>query len=116
MITKIASVQQPDGLWRASLLDPEEVPVKETSSSTFFTYAMIWGVNNGLLPSNIYMPKIRLAWTALLKCIDENGKLGYVQAIGASPENVKATDNQEYGSGAFLMAASEMYKFAEREK
>ena len=33
-----------------------------------------------------------------------------------APENVKATDNQEYGSGAFLMAASEMYKFAEREK
>ena len=48
--------------------------------------------------------------------VDENGKLGYVQAIGASPENVKAADNQEYGSGAFLMVASEMYKFAEREK
>lgn len=116
MITKIASVQQLDGLWRASLLDLEEVPVKETSSSTFFTYAMIWGINNGLLSPDIYMPKVRRAWTALLECIDENGKLGYVQAIGASPENVKAADNQEYGSGAFLMVASEMYKFAEREK
>mgnify|MGYP002605743984 FL=1 len=116
MMTKIASVQQPDGLWRASLLDPDEVPVKETSSSTFFTFAMIWGINNGLLPQDTYLPKVRRAWTALLDCIDENGKLGYVQAIGASPENVKASDNQEYGSGAFLMAASEMYKFAEREK
>lgn len=115
-MTKIASVQQPDGLWRASLLDPDEVPVKETSSSTFFTFAMIWGINNGLLPQDTYLPKVRRAWTALLDCIDENGKLGYVQAIGASPENVKASDNQEYGSGAFLMAASEMYKFAEREK
>ena len=64
MITKIASVQQPDGLWRASLLDPEEVPVKETSSSTIFTNAMIWGINNGLLSRDIYMPKVRREWTA----------------------------------------------------
>lgn len=77
---------------------------------------MIWGINNGLLCPDIYMPKVCRAWTALLECIDENGKLGYVQAIGASPENVQAADNQEYGSGAFLMVASEMYKFAEREK
>lgn len=116
LITKIASLQQPDGLWRASLLDPEEVPVKETSSSTFFTFALAWGINNGLLEKEIYEPKVRLAWTALLDCIDENGKLGYVQAIGASPESVKAEDNQEYGSGAFLMAASEMYKLTEKEK
>lgn len=110
LITKIASLQQPDGLWRASLLDPDEVPVKETSGSTFFTFAMIWGVNNGLLSADIYMPKIHHAWAALLDCIDEHGKLGYVQAIGASPESVKESDNQEYGTGAFLMAASEMYK------
>lgn len=112
LVTKIASLQQPDGLWRASLLDPDEVPVKETSGSTFFVFAMIWGVNNGLLPEEVYMPKIRHAWTALLDCVDEHGKLGYVQAIGASPESVKESDNQEYGSGAFLMAASEMYKLA----
>ena len=115
-MTKIASLQQSDGLWRASLFDPEEVPVKETSGSTFFTFAMIWGVNNGLLPEEVYMPKIRHAWAALLNCIDEHGRLGYVQVIGASPESVKETDNQEYGSGAFLMAASEMFKLVSNKR
>ena len=33
MAGKIVSLQQPDGLWRASLLDPESYPVRETSGS-----------------------------------------------------------------------------------
>src|SRR4029077_5571173 len=46
---KIASLQQPDGLWRASLLDPESYPLKETSGSGFYTFALTWGINHGLL-------------------------------------------------------------------
>jgi rhamnogalacturonyl hydrolase YesR len=49
MAEKILSCQQPDGLWRASLLDPDSFPIKETSGSGFFTYALAWGVNCGLL-------------------------------------------------------------------
>ena len=30
MIHKIAPLQQEDGLWRPSLLDPDDIPVKET--------------------------------------------------------------------------------------
>lgn len=116
MIHKIVQLQQPDGLWRASLLDPDEVPVKETSASTFFAYALIWGINKGLLPVQEYMPKVKKAWEALLGCINEEGKLGYVQPIGASPGSVKESDNQEYGSGAFLMVASELYKFYYKNK
>ena len=112
MIYKIAALQQPDGLWRASLLDPLQIPAKETSGSTFFTYAMAWGVNNGILQEKIYSPKIKKAWTSIVQCINEEGKLGYVQPIGAMPENVLAEDNQEYASGAFLMAGSEMIKMS----
>ena len=63
-----------------------------------------------------YTPDSTAPEDIIIEGIDENGKWGYVEAIGASHENVKAADNQEYGSGAFLMVASEMYKFAEREK
>jgi len=112
MITKIASLQQPDGLWRGSLLDSAEDTIKETSGSTFFTFAMAWGVNNGILSERIYSPKIRKAWIAIVQCVNEEGKLGYVQPIGAKPKNVKIDDCQEYSSGFFLMAGSEMTKMS----
>ncbi|HXI70415.1 MAG TPA: glycoside hydrolase family 88 protein, partial [Verrucomicrobiae bacterium] len=40
MSAKILTCQQPDGLWRASLLDPDSYPLKETSGSSFYTYAL----------------------------------------------------------------------------
>jgi len=49
MAHKLIKLQQPDGLWRASLLDPANYPLKETSSSSFYCFAFAWGVNNGLL-------------------------------------------------------------------
>jgi unsaturated rhamnogalacturonyl hydrolase len=42
--------------------------------------------------------------------VHTDGKLGWVQQIGAAPASVTFEDNQEYGSGAFLLAGSEMYK------
>ena len=110
MIHKIAPLQQEDGLWRPSLLDPDEIPVRETSGSTFFTYALAWGVNNGLLDKGIFLPQVEKGWQGLVESVSNEGKLGYVQLIGAKPENVEMGHNQEYGSGAFLMAASEMLK------
>ena len=114
MIYKIASLQQEDGLWRASLLDPDEVPIKETSGSVFYTFAMAWGVNNNVLPADIFLPKIKKAWKALVGCVNYQGMLGYVQPIGASPDKVRAEDFQEYGSGGFLMAGAEMIKLSKK--
>ncbi|MCF8318186.1 MAG: glycoside hydrolase family 88 protein [Haliscomenobacter sp.] len=114
MMYKIASLQQEDGLWRASLLDPDEVPIKETSGSVFYTFAMAWGVNNNVLPADIFLPKITKAWKALVGCVNYQGMLGYVQPIGASPDKVRAEDFQEYGSGGFLMAGSEMLKLTKK--
>lgn len=108
MVTKIATVQQPDGLWRASLLDPMEVPFKETSGSGFFTFAIAWGINNGHLDRKKYLPAVQKAWQGLVTSVEPGGKLGWVQKIGDRPNNVSADDNQEYGSGAFLMAGTEM--------
>ncbi len=110
MAAKLVTLQQPDGLWRASLLDPNEVPIKETSGSGFYTFALAWGVNKGLLNKGTYLPAVLNGWKALTSAVMPDGKLTYVQQIGAKPESVKESDNQEYGSGAFLMAGTEMLK------
>lgn len=113
---KVAPLQQPDGLWRPSLLDPDDIPVKETSGSTFFTFALAWGVNNNLLDKSTYLPYVKKGWEALVNAVNEEGKLGYVQLIGEKPQNVEADHNQEYGSGAFLMAGSEMLKLTLKQQ
>ena len=110
MAAKIATLQQADGLWRASLLDPEEVPVKETSGSAFYSFALAWGLNNHLLDRAVYLPVVLRGWKALTNEIQPDGKLTWVQQIGAKPAAVQQSDNQEYGTGAFLMAGTEMMK------
>ena len=110
MAASVSRAQGADGLWRPSLLDPLESPSPETSSTGFFCYAIAWGVNNGILDRKTYLPVVRRAWAGLNSSVREDGKLGWVQQIGASPAKVTAEDNQEYGSGAFLLAGSEVYK------
>ena len=110
MSAKILTCQQPDGLWRASLLDPDSYPLKETSGSGFYTYALAWGVNQGLLDRAQFEPAVRKAWAALVGCVDADGKLTHVQPIGADPKNFAADSTEAYGVGAFLLAGSEVYR------
>ena len=110
MAAKLKSIQSKDGLWRPSLLDEAEVPHPETSGSAFYCYAIAWGINNGILDKAEYLPVVRKAWAGLNTYVTPEGKLQWVQPIGEAPNKVTADNFQEYGSGAFLMAASEMYK------
>jgi len=110
MSEKIASLQKNDGLWRPSLLDSLEAPYPETSSSGFFTYAMAWGINHGYLERNTYLPVVKKAWKGLVNAIHPDGRLGWVQPGGSQPDEVNYDDYQEFGTGAFLLAASEIYK------
>ncbi|HVQ36363.1 MAG TPA: glycoside hydrolase family 88 protein [Pyrinomonadaceae bacterium] len=110
MAASVSRLQGEDGLWRPSLLDQTEVPIAETSSSGFFCYAIAWGINHGYLDKKTYLPVVRKAWKGLVGAVNPDGKLGHVQAIGAAPATLTAEDNQEYGSGAFLLAGSEMMK------
>src|ERR1017187_6780066 len=118
MAEKILTCQQPDGLWRASLLDPASYPVKETSGSGFFTYALAWGVNQGLLDRAKFEPAIQKAWTALVDCVAADGKLTHVQPVGSDPKKFADDSTAPYGVGAFLLAGSEVYRMAvlENEK
>ena len=111
MCTRVATLQQADGLWRASLLDPDSYPGGECSGSGFFCYALAWGVNEGLLDAQKYRPAAEKAWIALNKCVNEEGRLGWVQPIGADPRRNFSADSWEvYGTGAFLLAGSEIIK------
>jgi rhamnogalacturonyl hydrolase YesR len=112
MSEKILTCQQPDGLWRASLLDPESYPLKETSGSGFFTYAFAWGVNQGLLDRAKFEPAVRKAWTALVGCVEADGKLTHVQPVGSDPKKFADDSTEPYGTGAFLLAGSEVYRLA----
>ena len=116
MSKKIASLQQPDGTWHASLLDPGSYPIKETSGTGFYTYALLWGLNNNLLDKKTYWPVVNNAWHALVSCVHDDGMLGYVQPIGASPDKVDSNSTEIYGVGAFLLTGSELYKFVKNNK
>jgi rhamnogalacturonyl hydrolase YesR len=111
MSAKLISIQQPDGLWRCSLLDPDSYPGGEVSSSSFFCYGLAWGINNGLLDKKTYLPPVEKAWMALNGCVDEEGRVGWVQPIGDNPLKNFSKDSWEvYGTGAFLLAGSEVIK------
>ena len=112
MAVRIADLQTGDGLWHSSLLDPESYPVPETSGSGFYTYGLAWGINHGLLERDEYIDNVKNAWTALVESVYRNGKLGYVQPIGADPRSVRPDMTEIYGVGAFLYAGSEVYKLA----
>ncbi len=112
MAAKVVALQQPDGLWRASLLDPGDFPAKETSGSGFFTYALAWGVNQGLLDRTKFEPAVRKAWAALVDCVAANGKLMHVQPVGGAPTKFAPDSTKPYGVGAFLLAGSEVYRMA----
>ncbi len=109
MAAKILKIQPKDGLWRTSLLHPEAYNHGEVSGSGFYTFALAWGINNGLLDAK-HVPAVKKAWHALAKCQHEDGRVGWVQNIGASPEPASYDSWQNYGTGAFLLAGSEILK------
>ena len=111
MAKKIVSIQQEDGFWRASLLDPTSYPGGEASGTGFYCYALAWGINSGLLDKATYLPAVNKAWVALYGTVQKSGKVGWVQPIGHDPRKNFGPDSWEvYGTGAFLLAGSEMVK------
>jgi rhamnogalacturonyl hydrolase YesR len=111
MSAKIITLQQADGLWRSSLLDPASYPGGEGSGSGFYCYALAWGINNGLLEKSTYEPAVKKVWQGLNGLVSPEGRVGWVQPIGADPRrNFSAESWEVYGAGAFLLAASEVIK------
>lgn len=110
---RLAELQSADGFWHASLLDPASYPSPETSATGFIVYGLAYGINQGYLSAEKFTPVVEKGWNAMVSAVETNGKLGWVQPVGADPRQVTQDMTELYGVGAFLMAASEMYRLAE---
>ncbi|MDX1284672.1 MAG: glycoside hydrolase family 88 protein [Draconibacterium sp.] len=85
-------------------------PTPETSGSSFFTFGLAWGINNGILDKDTYLPAVVKGWNAMASYVTDEGMLGYVQPIGAAPGKAWPDKTEVYGTGVFLSAGSEIYK------
>ena len=116
----VKKLQQPEGHWTRSMMDPDQAPGYETSGTAFFCYGLLWGVNNGYLPKKEFEPVIEKAWNYLSTvALQPDGKVGYVQPIGerAIPGQTVDTNSQaNFGVGAFLLAACEYYRYIQTRK
>jgi len=108
--------QQADGFWRADVTHPTNpyCPNPETSSTAFFTYAVAYGINAGLLvdsPGTNYTAAVTNAWNGLVAiALHPDGKVGYTQAVGSNPQPADYNSERDYGCGAFLLAGSEVLR------
>lgn len=109
MAKKLVEIQTPEGHWAMSLLGQKFYPTPETSGTSFFTYGLAWGINQGILDKASYEPTVKKAWQCLVGHVNPEGMLSFVQPIGAAPGKAWANRTEVYGTGAFLSAGSEIY-------
>jgi unsaturated rhamnogalacturonyl hydrolase len=114
MAEAIAALQNPDGFWRASLLDPQSYPMQESSGTGFFCYGLAWGISEGILDPARYRAGVDKAWAALLGCEQPDGKLTHVQPVGSTPVHFDPDSTEPYGVGAFLLAGREVLRLESR--
>jgi unsaturated rhamnogalacturonyl hydrolase len=112
MAAELISIQGKDGLWRPGLLDADSYPLPEVSGSAFITYALAYGVNEGILDRATYWPAVQKAWAGMITHVYADGRLGCIQPVGAAPGAYTESSSYVYGVGAFLLAGSEIYRTA----
>ncbi len=117
MCDALVKCQREDGFWNVSLLDESNYGGKELTGTALFVYGMAWGINNGVLERGKYLPVVVKAWNAMIKdAVHPNGYLGYVQGTGKEPKDGQpvaydsAPDFDDFGTGCFLLAGTEVYK------
>ena len=114
----VKKLQQPQGHWTRSMMDPGQAPGYETSGTAFFCYGLLWGVNHGYLSKKEFSTTIDKAWHYLATiALQKDGKVGYVQPIGerAIPgQTVDANSQANFGVGAFLLAACEYVRYLDK--
>jgi rhamnogalacturonyl hydrolase YesR len=111
MAAALVPYQQSDGTWHADITHPTRGTMSnpEVSGTGLMTYAIAYGINQGLLDRSTYLPVVVAAWKGLTSCVNAQGLVGYIQATGQEPAGAAATETHDYGVGAFLLAASEIY-------
>ena len=127
MSKALLACQRTDGFWSVSLAAPSNTgdpvsPGPETSGTALFVAGMAYGINEGILDRDTYLPSVIKGWNALSKAAvsEKDGLLGYVQGAGSQPEHGQPTLKdqipafEDFGVGCFLLAASEVYRLADQ--
>jgi len=105
----IALQNATDGMWRASLTDPEVVDNPETTGSALFVYALAYGLRTGVLQGPEYEQAVSLGWQGLSQVAQQpDGHVGYCQYIGYMPAPANSSSTSDFCVGTFLLAASEV--------
>jgi rhamnogalacturonyl hydrolase YesR len=113
MMERLLPLQRADGMWTASLIDPEALPGPEASGSAFIVYAMAWGINHGILDRATYLPQVLKGWAGLTKVVQPNGLLGHVQRTGDQPVPTAPGDTGLYGTGGLILAGLEVMRLGD---
>lgn len=108
LAARLKQIQQPDGFWHSSLLDPKDFPSPEESGTGFIAFGLAYGVNHKILPKAEFQPAVDRAWAALLSCQEPSGRINHVQPIGAAPATLDPTTTVPYGVGGFLLTGCEL--------
>lgn len=120
MASKLITIQREDGFWNVNLGDPNDFGGKETSGTAFFVYGLAWGINRGVLDPDIYTVAMLKGWNGMVdEALHPDGSLGWMQSTGSKPADgqplsyTRMPNFEDYGLGAFLLAGSELYRYAD---
>ena len=116
MSEALLKCQREDGFWNPSLVSTNYA-MPETSGTALFLYGMAWGIQQGYLKAEQYRPACDKAWKGMVKdAVHDNGFLGWMQGTGKDPSAgqplsyTRIPDFEDYGTGCFLLGATEYYK------
>ena len=105
----LESTQDADGLWHTVLDDPRSYP--ECSATAMFSYGMLKLVRLRVLPP-AYTARALKAWRAINERYVKDGQVAGVSAgtdpKGADAYRSKPVGTETWGTGAYLLAASEV--------
>ena len=114
--------QREDGFWNPSLVSTNYA-MPETSGTALFLYGICWGMQQGYLKEKVYGPIADKAWEAMVRdAVHTDGFLGWMQGTGKDPSAgqplsyTRIPDFEDYGTGCFLLGATEYYKIKKVKK
>lgn len=120
----LKACQKPDGSWGVSLLAPSNFGAAgsvgiEMTGTSLFVGGMAWGVKEGLLDADTYLPVIEKGWESMLNAVHpDSGQVGYLQGTGSKPEDGgpitydSIPDFEDFGYGCWLWGAGEVHGLA----
>lgn len=124
MSAGLKDCQKADGYWGVSLHAPSNFGPAgssgpEITGTSLFVGGMAWGIREGILPVDDYLPCVVSGWNAMAEACHPDGKIGYIQGTGSRPEDGAAItyntepDFEDFGVGCWLWGASEVYALAQ---